>query len=215
MTRKSHVRPPATLTTLGVLHDLVVECNGRLRALAVREGMLLMGVPPLDEDDCREMYIIRPLARSSERVRRTDAVLRAVGLYERFTMREPNELYNCRIPQFHSPRYVGDMVTIRYVQEKHHGDLPKRERMQQVLWQHHFKVEEDGAAEGKCIADRGSGPDGSLPICVGDPAHVPIWQLSRDQFYVPPGAWKVTERGIMYDLPPSEQGLLDTIGGLL
>lgn len=173
MPRRHHARLllPRAVAVLGELGSLVLHDPNTGAFFGVEEeaGRILCA-----DETGRWMYILRPLL-DGQPVKATSLVLRAAALHERFVHRTANEHYNCVVPPFRAPRFAGELVILRYVVEKDIGDLdPDEDGMGLTVWEHYF--ERPGVG----------------------PAYAELWSVGRDQWVIPPGAWRITSRGIEF-----------------
>lgn len=139
--------------------------------LPYRPGLILCcKAPTAREDYSRELFILRPVHDGNWKVRRTDQLVRALGLHSRFVHKRSNDAWNCIVPAFRFPRFAGELAIVRYTIRK---NLPGVEGMP-VEWEHYFN-HEDGAKE---------------------PAYAPMYAVGTKQFYIPRGPFRVGPRGI-------------------
>jgi hypothetical protein len=123
------------------------------------------------------MFIFRPTLTDGY-VRPDALAVNAMGLFERFTHRRGDKFYNTFVPPLRRPRFAGELVIVRYFQDKAiTGTKGVAE------WEHYF--EEPGVA----------------------PAYPELWSLGHDQYVSPPGPWRVTERGIEHGRDPRGRAL--------
>lgn len=172
---RSTTHIPQALTALGTMGLMIVRYedeHGQPHAY---------GIPPkadavlFADATGRTLYVLRPYIEGISEEPRSLIALRALNLYERFSHRRADRLFNCQIPKPRAPQYCGELVEITYFAQKDiGGPQPIAE------WVHYF--EEPGQA----------------------PAYAPIYKYGRGQFVIPPGPFKVTERGIEY-APPSKR----------
>lgn len=119
----------------------------------------------------REMFIVNPL--SDEQTSRYEMAMHlddAFDLYEKFTGLRADRYYSCRFPLPRKPRPAGDLVIVRYRAAK----------------------QEDGEVDTSWYEHYFDGGDS------GFPAPARIDSLGNGQYWIPPGNWRVTERGIEY-----------------
>lgn len=138
--------------------------------------------------DGRCMFILLPVAEEMGKARETDHLLKATELHERFVHRESDGYYNLRIPEFVEPKYHGDLVIVRYYSDKDMSDYETGdddedidEGNEEIMYEHYFEE-----------------PDTR-------PAYAPVYSVGHGQFIIPPGPWKITDRGIEYADPPEEK----------
>jgi hypothetical protein len=124
--------------------------------------------------DGRTLFILRPFIKGISEEAPSLLALRAANLFRQFQHRPADRIFNCVIPKPRAPQYCGELVEITYYAEKHlgPGDSAPAE------WVHYF--EEPGV----------------------QPAYAPIYKIGRGQFLIPPGPFKVTDRGIEWARPP-------------
>ncbi len=168
---------PRAITVLGevttcALHD---PSTGRFLNWEPKAGTVLTCDPNGDN-----LYFVRPLAEApgKEDRSRDPMLVKAIGLHERFMHRKADGYYNALIKPARKPRFVGELVIIRYVATK---DIDEETEGQEAEWEHYF--EQPGVA----------------------PAYAKLWNIGLDQFWVPPGPWRVTPEGIAYAPPPLEE----------
>lgn len=158
---------PRALTVLGeagacVVHD---PRSQRFSALDVRAGTFLCSDP-----DGTELFFLQPRPGDTP-VRLSDLAVRAAELHERFVHRQGRGLFNAVVPPPHTPRYLGELVVVRYTV---HKALPDVRGSRPQDWEHYF--EEPGIA----------------------PAYPPIWSIGNHQYWVPPGPFSVEDDGIVF-----------------
>lgn len=165
---------PRSVAVLGELGSCVLH-NPRSASFFTwrwRPGRVLCLAP-----DGSSMFILRPIVTGGS-VRPDALALNAMGLYERFTHRRGDGYYNAFVPPTRRPRFAGELVLIRYTQDKAIAGLKGP-----TEWEHYF--EEPGIA----------------------PAYPELWAIGHDQYVIPPGPWRVTERGIEHGRDPRGRAL--------
>ena len=128
-----------------------------------------------------QMFVLRPVADAGPVKHHPRQALHAANLHSRFTHKRADAFFNCIVPKFRQPRHVGELVIVRYEVAKH---LDGDHRLTQ--WEHYF--EQPGAA----------------------PAYAQLYSVGHGQYWIPPGPWRVTARGIAYAAPRSSWGALLT-----
>lgn len=116
------------------------------------------------------MFILKPLGDAGE-TKFPPQALAATDLHERFVHRESEGFYNLLIAPARKPIFRGELVIIRYLAQK---DIDDETTGQVAEWEHYF--ENPGVA----------------------PAYAEFWYIGKNQYYIPPGPWRVGEAGIEY-----------------
>lgn len=164
---------PRTIAVLGELGPMVIARESASRRFEYFSVPWRPGTVLCASGDGRAMFALRPEGGGGGRARINQQALQALHLHERFTHREANELYNCVVPSLRAPSYRGDVAIIHYFQEKA------------------FEEDADESGEPSEYVHYFEKP--------GDrPAYVPLYSVGHGQFYIPPGEWVASERGIEY-----------------
>ena len=88
------------------------------------------------DEDGREMYLLAPI-RDAGRPKHLDRALKAERLWEEFTNRHSDGLYNCFVPAFRKPMYRGRIILMRYLARK---DLDEESEGHETEWEHYFEA---------------------------------------------------------------------------
>lgn len=168
---------PRTVTVLGELGAMVLRNpqTGHWYAINYKPNRIVCA-----SSEGRAMFILQPVVETTTKKpskHRTQA-LKAAKLHERFVHRAADAFYNCVVPAFRTPRYCGELMVIEYYCEKdlELGDAEDDDEDDErpTLWEHYF--EEPGVA----------------------PAPAELWQVGKHQYLIPPGPWRVSDRGIEF-----------------
>lgn len=161
-------RIPAVCTLIGELGDCVIADPRD------RDSFYVLDYLPgrlLVATGDREMFIVNPLGPDQTMHRETAMHLDdAFDLYEKFTGLRADRYYSCRFPTPRAAKPAGELVIVRYRAAKVEGD-----DVSTSWYEHYF----DGGES-------------------GFPAPARIDSLGNGQYWIPPGNWRVTERGIEY-----------------
>jgi hypothetical protein len=172
--RTEGLQLPRSVAVLGELGSCVLH-NPRTASFfswRFRAGRVLCLAP---DESC--MFILRPILCGGG-VRPDALAVNAMRLHERFTHRKGDGYYNTFVPPLRRPRFAGELVIIRYSQDK---AIVGTDGVTE--WEHYF--EEPGIA----------------------PAYPELWSIGHDQYVIPPGPWRVTERGIEHGRDPRGRAL--------
>lgn len=165
---------PESTVYLGELGECVLSnpSDDTLYRLPYEPGNVLCAAPPDPDGYSREMFVIKPIGPGTT-PRRDAVALSCIGLAERFSHMPRGYLHNCRVAPFRSPKFAGELVLIRYRARKDIGEVAGVE----VWWEHYFCDEAPG----------------------GEPSYAGVWSVGSEQFFIPRGDWRVSERGIEYE----------------